>query len=168
MATRDYCVYWLFDDTCSTPSDSGYIGACSRLDVRLRQHRLYFGTHKGGINVPAEFRFAVLFVGPENECLAIERLFRPNSNIGWNVLRGGGRSARGTKHTAKFKRMQAKSASERFRDVPKPIGQREKMAEAGLARYADRKPRPESYERQRLAKNAKRAARRAAGLPRLY
>jgi hypothetical protein len=137
MGARDYCVYWLYDDTCTQPSESGYIGCCSRLDVRLRAHRQGHGTHKGAVNVPADFKVAVLFVGPENECLAHENLFRPGPNIGWNIRPGGLPSARGTKHTAEFKRWHAEAASKRFKGVRKSPEQKANMSAAAFARYAD-------------------------------
>lgn len=165
---RVWCVYWLYDDTCKEPSRDGYIGCCSRLDARLRAHRSAPGTRKSAVGIPTDFKVAMLYQGPENECLAYEQLLRPTTGIGWNRSRGGQRSPYGYKHPKAFRENAAAQARARFTGVPKSPEQREKMAQAGVDRYADRKPRPESYERQRLAKNAKRAARRVAGLPRLY
>ena len=51
---------------------------------------------------------------------------------------------------------------------PKSAKWRDKASAIAESRYAEREPRSPTHERGRLAKNAKRAARRAAGLPRLY
>jgi hypothetical protein len=167
---RVWCVYWLYDDTCELPSHDGYIGCCSRLDVRLRGHRNGPGTYKGAIGVPTNFKVEILYQGSEDECRAKERSLRPTKRIGWNRNRGGGRSPYGYKHnhTKAHRRKLVESAQARFAGVPKSAKQREKMHQAGIDRYADRKPRSPTQERERLAKNAKRAACRAAGLPRLY
>lgn len=51
---------------------------------------------------------------------------------------------------------------------PKSSEWRFKASAIAKRRYADRKPRSPTQERERLAKNAKRSARRVAGLSRLY
>lgn len=138
---EDEClVYWIYDDTCSSPKRHGFVGQTSSPKREILRARKRFKVTK----------FKILFRGTREECLAVEAKLRPRPGIGWNPHAGGFMHGEGGA------------------DVPKPIPQREKMATASKARYAKRKPRSESYERARLAKNAKRAARRAAGLPRLY
>ena len=175
-------VYWLHDDRCVCPWRHGYIGISQRYSVRLWRHRK-------DDRWPLDFTATVLFEGTKLECRALEHRLRPHFHIGWNENPGGGKT-HGPKISAALKGLvipmerrariaatltghvrtieSRKKQSDSFKGTTKPVPQREKMAQAGVDRYADRKLRSESYERQRLAKNAKRAARRAAGLPRQY
>ena len=58
-------VYWLYDDTCTDIERHGYVGACLRLDVRLRAHRRYAGSRKGAIGVPtASFQVGLIYMTP--------------------------------------------------------------------------------------------------------
>jgi hypothetical protein len=170
----EYVCYWLNDDTCKDPSVHGYIG-CSyrpRFDRRIRAHRNYYQNYKGAIGVPShDFKVNILFVGTKKECIKFQRKLRPTSHIGWNRNYGGCHIG----HATGIKQNLNKSARQklsslcgiRFLGSPKPINQREKMSTAAFANTTPIKRTP-SQERMRLAKNAKRAARRAAGLPRLY
>jgi hypothetical protein len=135
-----YLVYWVYDRRCTSPERDGYIGCTSSAKRQIPRAMERFNVTQ----------FRILFRGTQDECLAVESKLRPRPGIGWNIAAGGSRYGNG------------------LADVPKPITQRERMADTATSRYADRKPRSESYERQRLAKNAKRAAARAAGLPRQY
>jgi hypothetical protein len=149
---RVWCVYWLYDDACEHPSFDGYIGCCSRLDVRLRAHRRNPGTYKGAIGVPPDFKVAILFRGPENIARTIEELSRPKSKMGWNRYRGGGGSPFGYKHSKEFRQRKSQEliASKRFKGIPKSSEQREKMRAAALKRYAD------AVEHTRTSKSVKR------------
>lgn len=135
-----HLVYWVYDPNCASPERDGYIGCTNSAKRQIpRAMRRFSATD-----------FKILFRGTREECLAVEAKLRPRAGIGWNIAAGGFAYGNG------------------LADIPKPSLQREKMATAGEARYANRKPRSPSYERQRLAKNAKRAAARALGLPRQY
>lgn len=185
--TTSCVVYWLFDGRCVCPWHHGYIGISICFEHRLAAHRR--GLWKGARWRPREFNIQILFSGTRNECRSLEFKMRPHFDIGWNRNPGGGRTdgeriSQGLKkngfkitwgnkiaktltgHVRTLESRLKQSAS--FKGTTKPPEQREKMHQAGLDRYADRKPRSESQERERLAKNARRAARRAAGLPRLY
>jgi hypothetical protein len=141
MAKTTSCVvYWLTDSRCVCPWRHGYIGIS--IDFRRRLHHQRYRQKR-------KFEATILFSGTWSECRALDKIAK--------TLTGHVRTL------ASRKKQAAK-----MRGIAKPIMQREKMAQAGSSRYIDRKPRSESYERARLAKNAKRAARRAAGLPRLY
>jgi hypothetical protein len=137
---EEHLVYWVYDRRCTSPERDGYVGCTSSAKRQIPRAMKRFNATL----------FRILFRGTREEALALESKLRPRPGIGWNTAAGGFAYGNG------------------LADVPKPIKQREKMADTATDRYADRKPRSESYERQRLAKNAKRAARRAAGLPRLY
>jgi|SRR5215475_2234956 len=130
-------VYWLFDEHCIDVERDGYVGACKRLDVRLRAHQRYFGTYKGAVGVPSDFKCKILFTGPIADCRALELKLRPSRNIGWNREFGGKQSALGHKHGKAFRKLQAAAASERFRGAPKSLEHRAKQSAAALRRYAD-------------------------------
>lgn len=75
-------VYWIYDGTCSTPDCSGYIGITNRMDDRLYEH-VCLG------RVPKNSELKILFSGTRQECLGIERHWRPRPGIGWNRSAGG-------------------------------------------------------------------------------
>ena len=75
------CVYWLRDASCSSPEDSGYIGVTHRFGRRIQEHRKR-------AKLP-EFEAHILFVGTRQECLTVERQYRPHAKIGWNNASGG-------------------------------------------------------------------------------
>src|SRR5262252_4204141 len=133
-------VYWLYDASCRDIRRHGYVGACTRLDSRLRTHRRAFGTYKSAIGVPANFKVKIVFAGSIKECQALEAQLRPDTHIGWNNKRGGGRSSLGHRYGTAFKQARAKEASKRFKGVPKSFEQREKMREAALRRYEGQSP----------------------------
>lgn len=135
-----FIVYWIYNRGCASPDRDGYVGFTGSPKREIKRALERFNCTQ----------FKILFRGSRDECLAVEMGLRPKPGIGWNVGAGGSPYGGG------------------LAGVAKPISQREKMSETASDRYADRKPRSESYERQRLAKNAKRAAQRAAGLPRQY
>lgn len=78
MAGQSF-VYWLFDETCTVPEESGYVGVTCRLEARIAAHRK---------KIPA-FKFLILFSGTREECFAVEARFRPQHSIGWNNAAGG-------------------------------------------------------------------------------
>lgn len=76
----DHVVYWLFDDACSDPFQHGYVGLTNNLDHRLKVHqRKNF----------SDFRVVVLFSGTRRQCAKEERRYRPQPEIGWNLMAGG-------------------------------------------------------------------------------
>jgi len=74
-----HCVYHLHHNT---GTDDGYIGVTKNLRRRLYQHRAN-GLFGEGVKI------RILKVGPESECLRLERLLRPNPGMGWNKAEGG-------------------------------------------------------------------------------
>jgi hypothetical protein len=81
------CVYWLYNDTCDGPENSGYVGITSRPKKRMRGHR----TNKKYRNehIHSDFERFILFRGTRAECSAIENQLRPQPGIGWNKKEGG-------------------------------------------------------------------------------
>ena len=77
-----YVVYWLHDETCTTPELSGYVGITFNLKRRVQQHR-------SARKLPREFEVTVLFTGTANECVALEVEYRPRPSMGWNTYSGG-------------------------------------------------------------------------------
>jgi predicted secreted protein len=147
-------VYWLHDDTCADIERHGYVGACTRLDIRLKAHRHYAGTHKGAVGVPvSDFKVTIIFTGPIRECRALEARLRPDHDIGWNRYPGGYASALGHKHTKIFRKRAAVHAAERFKGIPKSPEWRAAMSAAAKARYTD------PTERERMSKAVKKGLR---------
>lgn len=142
----EYLVYWIYDRTCKSPNSDGYVGYTNKPARQIKRGLERFNTKQ----------FKILFRGIQEECLAVENKLRPRPNIGWNTATGGFVYGSG------------------MANVPKPIEQRDKMSAAGFARY-ENKPSfkatarfktAEARQRARDNKNARRAARRALGLPR--
>jgi hypothetical protein len=125
MATSFAVLYWLFDDRCVCLWRHGYIGVTVDWPHRLYRHRSESNF------LPSFFKGQVLFRGPVQHCLRLERKLRPTAGIGWNKYPGG-RSG----HAAK--------------GVPKSPETRAKMRAAALSRYAD------PAERERTSKAVKR------------
>jgi hypothetical protein len=67
-----WIVYWLFDDTCTSPQTSGYVGVTCRYDDRMRRHRK---------RRASSFEITTLFTGSEDQCYALERELRPHSGM---------------------------------------------------------------------------------------
>jgi hypothetical protein len=100
-------VYWLFDETCPSPWEHGYVGVTVNIRGRLKWHRARRGNR---------FDWRILFEGSESECYAFENKMRPGARIGWNIAWGG--ECGGGRH-------------------PRSEETRQRMREAALRRYAD-------------------------------
>lgn len=81
-AAPNYVVYWLCDENCCSPQNSGYIGISKALSRRLQEHK------RTG-RFPDSVQVLILFSGSQDECLTLERSLRPHIGIGWNLARGG-------------------------------------------------------------------------------
>jgi predicted GIY-YIG superfamily endonuclease len=160
---RLFSVYWLHDERCTDVFRHGYIGCSTHLPTRIAAHRRGPGS-KGSRLLPASFEVTVLFTGSETEALALEKKLRPYSGIGWNINPGGGRAAVGYKHSKAFKRLQARQASARFKDVPKSDEHREKIRAAALRRWAD--PAKRAKQSKAVKKGLKGIDRSGANNPR--
>lgn len=75
-------VYWIFDETCIDPSNSGYVGVTKNVKIR-------FSAHIRNGRVPVHALYKVLFEGTREQCFAVEFEFRPIKGIGWNRAVGG-------------------------------------------------------------------------------
>lgn len=86
-------VYWLYDETCNDPWNSGYVGVTS--DPRMRFYR-----HKKSKRFPEDTQIKIIFEGSEQECLEQEKNYRPAPFMGWNIADGGGMppNLKGRKH----------------------------------------------------------------------
>lgn len=104
----DYCVYWLYDETCSDPWHDGYIGVTN-------DHMRRFKEHEKSNRFPTGFKIKIVFEGTEIECLEQENFYRPDVCIGWNIMYGGGKppSYLGRKHTEKTKEKMRRNAAKR-------------------------------------------------------
>jgi hypothetical protein len=74
--------YWAYDDTCLDPKTDGYVGVTENPSGR-RSVLVSIG------RVPKDAKFLILFEGDREQCLRLERVLRPEKNIGWNRDRGG-------------------------------------------------------------------------------
>jgi hypothetical protein len=147
-------VYWLFDATCVDPTDSGYVGATANYRARLQQHRERRGS--AARDLPETYQARILYEGPIQKCLELERLLRPRANIGWNRMAGGVQVRVGRLHSDKVKRKISRAVKRggAGKGVPKSTEHREAMREAQLRVIAAD---PEKY----AAKFAKMRAARA-------
>ena len=86
MTNTIYTVYWLRDNTHTNPHTEGYIGVTSRdPQLRLNEHLI------AKEYLPDTYVFDILHqVDTRDEMLSIEKSYRPQSHIGWNLAKGGG------------------------------------------------------------------------------
>jgi hypothetical protein len=120
------CVlYWLHDDNCVCLWRHGYVGISARWENRLKQHR-------ASKRWPDGFQATVLFRGTEEECFALEIMFRPGHRIGWNPARGGNNNGRtlGFKHSDQARA----NVSNSLRGLKKSAEWRRKLAIAGTGK----------------------------------
>lgn len=67
----------------------GYIGVTGDLSKRKWKHRNDPVNHLTAEAVSNGVVFTVIYRGTEKECLDIEKVLRPDTNIGWNIRTGG-------------------------------------------------------------------------------
>jgi hypothetical protein len=103
MQTDSYCqcldavVYWLHCSDDEDITEDGYVGVAvdysQRMSNHLGRHRrkrnqykLHSSMKKVGIqNIVSE----IVYEGSVENCYVLEKLLRPDSNIGWNTAAGG-------------------------------------------------------------------------------
>lgn len=91
---NNYCVYWIHAKHHSDKLSQGYIGISSNFKERLRSHKKNKKKTKltdaikayGWNNLQKEILFNNL---PLQKALDIEKMFRIQPNIGWNLQKGG-------------------------------------------------------------------------------
>jgi hypothetical protein len=75
-------LYWVYDDTCVSEVEHGYVGVSEQPSTRLYCLRRES-------TVPKDAQQRILFEGTREECLNREREPRPRPNMGWNPGAGG-------------------------------------------------------------------------------
>lgn len=93
-------VYWIKLKTHNDIYSQGYVGITNTdgRHSRIKNHfrKLKNNSHPNPLlqNVynkqKDDIVFEILFEGSVDDCIEKEILFRPNKNIGWNILEGGG------------------------------------------------------------------------------
>jgi NUMOD3 motif len=127
-------VYWLFDETCSCPEESGYVGCCTNLARRLVNHRIAFASYKGAIGTPhPNLAVKILLTGTSADALALERELRPRMGIGWNRNRGGRRSGPRDLAHPYIRALEPKTR----KGIPQSSETRTKISETNRLHYAD-------------------------------
>lgn len=89
MKHRLYVLYWIKTSSMTEPFKEGYIGITKNsLATRLSQHRC--STRPIGYQVRAnEVTIVELHRGMKEDILELEYKYRPNMDIGWNIMAGG-------------------------------------------------------------------------------
>ena len=89
------CVYWIRKPEHTDMTSEGYIGVTSRYTRRLWEHltldgnrHLKFAIDKYGWDNLVKSQ---IVIAEENYCLDLERKLRPENDIGWNCVMGGGK-----------------------------------------------------------------------------
>jgi predicted GIY-YIG superfamily endonuclease len=154
-------VYWLSDETCLDPNDSGYVGVTANFRARIQQHKEHRGS--AARDLPRTFSVRVLFEGPIQKCLELERMLRPRPEIGWNRMAGGVQVRIGRRHTAKTKCKisQAVKDTGAGKGLPKSIEHREAIRQAQLRAIAEN---PEQYAVKFVKMQAARALNDHTGI----
>jgi len=81
---ENYKLYWIKETAMSDPYTEGYIGITKRaVDRRLSEH-LDRNDH-----IEEHHEIEVLYKGTKHDISALEKRYRPTSNIGWNKSPGG-------------------------------------------------------------------------------
>lgn len=91
-------VYWLHLKNHTRVDREGYIGVTTNIDARLEYHfrTLRHASHCNPRLQAAYNKYrdeivsSLLFDGLMEECVALEKKLRPDKEIGWNLLEGGG------------------------------------------------------------------------------
>jgi hypothetical protein len=134
-------VYWLRDASCGSPLDSGYIGVTHRFGRRVHEHR------KRSRLPP--FEAHILFVGSRQECLNVERIYRPHSKIGWNNASGG---IHGFLHSVESRAKIGKASTGKAYCLGRELNEEHKRKIGDALRGRKRGPdSPERIEKNRLA-----------------
>ena len=110
-AAKPCIVYWLKNETCTSPWSHGYIGISQHVVGRVSSHRK-------NKRFPKNFQVEILFKGTIAECAALELKYRPHPGIGWNLSKGGleGDRLKGTLHTPEGIKRMSKAALKLWSD----------------------------------------------------
>lgn len=87
---NNYCLYWIHYPTQSSPELEGYIGITSNFKTRIQTHSRYtkYAHIKNRIDSGAIATILQENLSKE-QAEYLEREYRPNENIGWNLAKGG-------------------------------------------------------------------------------
>lgn len=101
-----HCVYWIRTKEHKDPMTQGYIGVSVDFEKRMHQHEIRMNDcemlqrakEKHGWNNLIK---SIIVIGEKDYCYLVEKKFRPEKRIGWNILPGGGEppSWEGKSHT---------------------------------------------------------------------
>ena len=87
-------VYWIHASSHTDVFNQGYVGVSKNPEIRWNQHfkrngnkHLEYAIKKHGWE---NLTKKVLLIGELDYCLDIEKKLRPTSQIGWNLVNGGG------------------------------------------------------------------------------
>lgn len=88
-------VYWIHHVDHTDMFTQGYIGITNNLNARLRNHKSK-KTNKHLVNAMNKYGWdnlvkEVILIADEAYCLMIEATMRSFDNIGWNIVKGGGK-----------------------------------------------------------------------------
>lgn len=94
VPTTEYCVYWIHRPEHTDIRKDGYVGVTKRFKRRLVEHsklsenrHLKFAITKYGWDNLVKEK---VLIAEEDYCLDIEFKLRPENNVGWNLVKGGG------------------------------------------------------------------------------
>jgi hypothetical protein len=90
-----YMVYWIRAKHHTDITSEGYVGITNNFAKRMWTHnKKKTNPHlKSAINKYGweNLEKSIILVGDENYCLLIEEQLRPSNEIGWNIVKGGGK-----------------------------------------------------------------------------
>lgn len=95
-------LYWIHRPNQTNLLSEGYIGVSKNPEKRLWEHK----HHKRNPHLSNAFKkykditHTILLIGEENYCYEIEEKLRPTSDIGWNIVKGGGNPPSGKRKGA--------------------------------------------------------------------
>ena len=97
---NDHCVYWIRSDLMTEITTDGYIGITNDFEYRMKSHRRSARNYHLQDAIESigwdKLHKEIVFEGDRTACLRQEFLLRPDFDIGWNLMPGGGIwSARG-------------------------------------------------------------------------
>jgi len=87
-------LYWIHRKEMTDPYTEGYVGITSNTaEQRLWEHNHMprkSSVVKKAIDKYDDVEISVMFEGTKEECVQKEIEYRPSTNIGWNLAKGGG------------------------------------------------------------------------------
>jgi predicted GIY-YIG superfamily endonuclease len=91
---KEYCLYWIRTPEHTDPYSEGYIGVTTNFQRRVYEHKsrppsVAFGKAVSELGWKSLVKEVLVAGKSKSEALELEKAYRPDINIGWNMDCGG-------------------------------------------------------------------------------